>query len=413
MEKNELMKRLRQLREDLTEAETDEALNEIEEEIEKIEDALDQLSEVVEQAQEEEQAGEEEAREDENKEDEEEAEEDAEERKSLAQRRAELRARIRSGNAVVTRSFRMEERKMWTNDSLEYRNAWLKNLQGKDISAEERTALANGAYVIPQETLNKVYGAMELYPLLNAVDVMHIPGTVEIPVEGTINAANVVAMGSAATDSEDTLAHVTLTNYKFIKTVEITADVMAMAVPAFETWLVNRLANKIYRLITGLVATGNGSSTVTGLTSISASSTTGGTYTKAGITYADILAIIAHLPAEYLPNAKFVMSRTDFFGAILGLEDTTGQPVVVRDPQAPAKYNILGFEVILEDTLATTHSIVFGDLKEGYVFNFGKDLEVARDDSVGFRTGSSVFRGMALGDGKPTGVGLVRFVPAP
>lgn len=325
--------------------------------------------------------------------------------------------RIAAGEGTTTGKTNFEpeeERKMtYTVNSAEYRNAWLENLQGKEIGAEARTALANGNYVIPTETLNKVYGAMELYPLLNAVDVMHIPGAVDIPVEGTVNAANVVAMGSAATDSEDTLAHVTLTNYKFIKTVEITADVMAMAVPAFENWLVNRLANKIYRLITGLVATGNGSSTVTGLTSISASSTTGGTYTKAGITYADILAIIAHLPSEYLPNAKFVMSRTDFFGAILGLEDTTGQPVVVRDPQAPAKYNILGFEVILEDTLATTHSIVFGDLKEGYIFNFGKDLEVARDDSVGFRTGSSVFRGMALGDGKPTGVGLVRFVPAP
>ena len=328
-------------------------------------------------------------------------------------RRRELRSRIAGGEGIVIRAGVPAENCPIGPESAEYRTAWLMNLQGKPITAEQRTALANGSYVIPQETLNKVYGKMELYPLLNAVDVMHIPGTVEIPVEGTVNAANVVAMGTAATDSADSLAHVTLTNYKFIKTVEITADVMAMAVPAFENWLVERLANKIYRLITGLVATGNGSSTVTGLTSISASSTTGGTYTKTGITYADVLAIIAHLPSEYLPNAKFVMSRSDFFTAILGLTDTYGQPIVVADRQAPAKYNILGFEVILEDALNTTHSIVFGDLKEGYVFNFGKDLEVSRDESVGFRTGSTVFRGMALGDGKPTGVGLVRFVPAP
>ena len=331
------------------------------------------------------------------------------------EQRQALRAKVAAGEiGRVTDTLEQEETRMtYAIDSQEYRNAWLENLQGKPISAEARTALANGSYVIPQETLNKIYGKMELYPLLNAVDVMHIPGTVEVPVEGTINAANVVAMGSAATDSEDTLAHVVLGTYKFIKTVEITADVMAMAVPAFETWLVDRLANKIYRLITGLVATGNGSSTVTGLTTISASSATGGTYTKTGITYADVLAIIAHLPSEYLPNATFVMSRADFFGAILGIVDTYGQPIVVADRQAPAKYNILGFPVILEDGLNTTHSIVFGDLKEGYVFNFGRDVEVARDESVGFRSGSTVFRGMALGDGKPTGVGLVRFVPAP
>ena len=42
------------------------------------------------------------------------------------------------------------------------------------------------------------------------------------------------------------------------------------------------------------------------------------------------------------------------------------------------------------------------------MLNFGKDVEIARDESVGFRSGSTVFRGMALCDGKPTGIGIVR-----
>lgn len=335
--------------------------------------------------------------------------------KTEQEKRQELRARIAAGEiGTVKETHKQEETRMtYAIDSKEYRNAWLANLQGKPISAEERTALANGNYVIPTETVNKIYGKLELYPLLNAVDVMHIPGFVEIPVEGTINAASVVTMGSAATDSADSLAHVALGAFKLIKTVEITADVMAMAIPAFEEWLTDRLANKTFRLATSLVATGGGSTTITGLTSITASSSTGGTYTKTGITYADVLAIIAKLPAEYLPNATFVMGRSEFFTQILGLTDTYGQPIVVADRQAPAKYNILGFPVILEDSLTTTGSIVFGDLKEGYVFNWAKDVEVSRDESIGFRTGSTVFRGMALADGKPTGVGLVRFVPAP
>jgi hypothetical protein len=40
-----------------------------------------------------------------------------------------------------------------------------------------------------------------------------------------VNAAAEVAMGTAATDSADALAHVSLGAYKLIKTVEITADV--------------------------------------------------------------------------------------------------------------------------------------------------------------------------------------------
>ena len=308
-----------------------------------------------------------------------------------------------TGEKIIT-----EEKKMnFEVNSPEYREAWLKNLQHKELTAEERTALVHGEYAIPQETANKVWGKAELYPLFNAIDVMHIPGTVILPVEKTVNAANVVAMGTAATDSADEINKVSLGIYKIIKTIEITADVEAMAVPAFEDWLVNRLANKLYRKCTALVAAGSGSSQPTGLTSVDA---TGHTYTKAAITYADVLAIIAALPAQYAPNATFVMSRATFYQNVLAILDTANHPIVVQDVQAPAKFNILGYPVILEDEIGT--DIVFGDLKEGYVWNFGKDIAIDRDESVGFRTGSTVFRGMCLADGAPTGVGLVRYTKA-
>ena len=295
-----------------------------------------------------------------------------------------------------------EKRMSFEVNTPEYRDVFLRNLQGKELNAEERTALVHGEYAIPQETANKIWGKLELYPLLSAIDVMHIPGTVILPVEGTVNNAAVVAMGSAATDSADELAKVSLGIYKVIKTIEITADVAAMAVPAFEDWLVDRLANKVFRKICDLVAAGNGSSTLTGLTSITAMSND---YTAAGVTYADLLAIVAELPAEYLPNAKWVMSRATFWGA-KALKTDSDVRVVNTDVGAPAAYNILGFPVILDDNVST--DIIFGDLKEGYVLNFGKDVAVDRDTSVGFRSGSTVFRGMALCDGKPTGVGLVR-----
>ena len=111
-----------------------------------------------------------------------------------------------NGEKIITEDKRMN----FEINSPEYREAFLKNLQGKEISAEERTALANGSYAIPQETANKIWGKLELYPLLNAIDVMHIPGTVVLPVEGTVNNAAVVAMGSAATDSADSLAKVSM-----------------------------------------------------------------------------------------------------------------------------------------------------------------------------------------------------------
>ncbi len=309
----------------------------------------------------------------------------------------EERTIISKENEIMERTFAV--------DTVEYRNAWLKNLQGKALGAEERTAVTASA-AIPQITANKIKGKMELYPLLNAVDVMYLPGTVVIPVEGTVNDASVVAMGAAATDSTDSLSSVSLSAYKIIKTIEITADVQAMAIDVFETWLVERLANKMYRYVTKMIAAGTGSAQPTGLKSV----TSNKTYTKSAITYTDILNIIADLKCEYAPNATFTMSRATFYGNVLNVTDTGGKPIVVKDVQAPAKYNILGYPVIIEDELGT--DIIFGDLKEGYVFNFGAGVSVARDESVGFRTGSTVFRAMCLGDGKPTGVGLIRYTKA-
>lgn len=307
------------------------------------------------------------------------------------------------GEKIIEEDQKMENR--FAVNSPEYREAFLKNLQGKELTAEERTAVVASA-AIPTETANKIWGKMQLYPILNAIDVMHIPGNVILPVEGTINDAAVVAMGTAAIDGADTLVPVSLGAYKLIKTVEITADVKAMAVPAFEDWLVDRLANKLFRLVASKVAAGTGTNEPTGLATITAT----GTYTKAAITYADLLTIIGSLPAEYDPNACFVMSRATFYSNVLNVTTTQKQPVVVADPQAPAKYNVFGFPVIIEDGVGT--DIIFGDLKEGYVWNFAQDVEVSSDASVAFRTGSTVFRGMALGDGKPTGVGLVRYTKA-
>ena len=110
-------------------------------------------------------------------------------------------------------------------------------------------------------------------------------------------------------------------------------------------------------------------------------------------------------------NAKFVMNRNLFWNKIMGLESSDGQPVVVADPQSPAKYNILGFPVIVDDN-CTTGDILFGDLK-AYKFNFAKAPEVKSDDSVAFRSGSTVYRAMALADGKLADANaIVRFIEA-
>lgn len=322
-------------------------------------------------------------------------EEETERRNAILQRAAERGRVTRRFGAPETDG---TENRTFAVDSPEYRSAWLRNLQGRELNAEERTAVTASS-AIPTQTMNMIVGKLKLNPLLNAIDMMHIPGNISIPVAGTVNAASWVAMGTASTDSADSITSISLAAYKLIKTVEITADVQAMAIDAFESWLTANLANQIDVALDAAVLKGTGSSQATGINTTIADAT--GTFTKAAMKYKDLMTIIAALPTEYVNNATFVMSRKVFYGEVLGMETTSGDKVVVADAQAPGKFNILGFPVIVDDnaTISSTDTVFFGDLKE-YKMNFAKDPEIKRDDSVGFRTGTSVYRAMALVDGK-------------
>lgn len=317
-------------------------------------------------------------------------------------KRVEMRKAIAGGSAVVSViSEKKENEKMenrnYSQDSAEYRSAFLRNLQGKELTIEERTAVT-AAGTIPTETMNRIVGKLEDAPMIAAVNTMYIPGNVSIPVAGTVGDASWVAMGTAATDSADTVTTVSLAAYKLIKTVEITADLAAMSVDAFETWLVDQLSKKISAAVDSAICTGDGSSKATGILASGAVAQTG-TYTKAGMTYKDLCKIIAKLPTQYLPGASFAMPRALFYGEVLGMTDTSGNRVVVADAQAPAKFNILGYPVIVDDNI-TADNVIFGDLREGYTFNFAQAPAVRRDESAGFRAGTTVYRAMALADGK-------------
>ena len=291
---------------------------------------------------------------------------------------------------------KMAEIRTFALDTPEYRNAYLKKLQGKDLDAEERAAMTASA-AIPTETMNMIVGKLDVVPLIAAVDVMNIPGNVSFPTEGTVNNAAWVAMGTASTDSADALSSISLAAYKLIKTVTITADIKAMAVPAFESWLTDRLANKIQFAVDAAILVGTGTNQATGILTKQTGMATG-TFTKAAMSYKDLMKIIAALPTEYTANASFVMPRALFYGEVLGMTDTTGNRVVVADAQAAGKFNVLGYPVIVDDN-CTADNVIFGDLKE-YKFNFAQAIEVTADDSTEFRTGNRVYRAMCLADGK-------------
>ena len=330
-------------------------------------------------------------------------------REQAAKEAEEERQKVAESNDAVIKEFKMEEKKMeerFAVNSPEYRVAFLKNLQGKELTAEERTAVV-GTAAIPTQTMNEIVHKLELNPMIGAVDLTNIPGYVTYPAESVVNDASWLDMDVGATDSTDALAPITLGAYKLIKTVEITADVDAMSVDAFEAWLVSRLINKIEKALDAGILNGTGTTQATGIATTKA--TADGTFKRAGIKWGDICGIMGALPGQYHPNASFCMNPALFFGKVLGMVDTAGQRIVVNEPQAARKFNILGYPVIVDGNCAA-EDILFGDLK-AYKMNLAKGIEVKKSEEAEFRKGASVYRAMTLADGKLADTNaIVRYV---
>ena len=336
--------------------------------------------------------------------------EELEARKNNEAKKAEVRKAIANGEQPVEKIkefkevTKMEER-IFTPDTVEYRDAYMKNLMGKPMSIEERSALSGASYVIPTETLNKIYGKLEENQLIREIDALRIPGYVSVPTASTVNDASWIAMASASTDSADAMGTVSLTAKKLIKTIEITADIQAMSIPAFQGWLVNKLAQKMEAAICAAIVNGAGSTTVpqgVGQCGITTSTAI------AGATLAKLSAFMGGLKAPYHNGAIWVMSAENFFTYVLPLaSDSNGYLV-----QDGIGYRLLGHRVVLDDNVdnckfksgstaeaANADHIIFGNFRAGYVFNFGEGIQVEADNSVSFRSGSTVYRAMALCDG--------------
>ena len=149
---------------------------------------------------------------------------------------------------VVTDS----EKRNFGIDSVEYRDAFLKNLQGLELNDLEKRAFthttANTKAVLPAELQNKIYSNMEeQHPILRDVNILRSGVSISIVKHTEIVAgdAKVVGEGSANDDEQNTFVNVTLTGVKFSKHVDFTYELESMALPAFQKYLTDEISSRL------------------------------------------------------------------------------------------------------------------------------------------------------------------------
>ena len=137
-------------------------------------------------------------------------------------------------------------------DSKEYRNAFLKNLIGENLTEVEERAFThtteNTGQVVPTELQNKIYSTMEeKHPLLADVQILRTGTVLQIVKHVSIDEgdAKQVAEAEANQDEKNTFVNVSLSGKDFSKHVDFSYRLGKMAIPAFENYLVNEISNRI------------------------------------------------------------------------------------------------------------------------------------------------------------------------
>ena len=341
----------------------------------------------------------------------------AEKRKSLLDGVANLE------NPVIINNFENDEKEVrsmeFTRETVagtpEYRNAYLKSMQGKELTEIEKraysTAAGAGAEVIPTTTANKIITKVyEIAPILSHMpNLFHVPGFLKWGVEGTNNGAAIHTENGAITPAADTLTEISLVAYEVVKALRVSRSASMMAVDAFEDFLVQMLANSIAKKLENLVFTGTGSGEATGL--VKAGAGTSGAYTDgtdqvsvasgATVSEANVLSLYGMI-GNY-PNAKAYMSKATFLDYFYPLMNS-GKNVSVK--QVNGQFYLLDIPVFYTDSLAK--GVAYAASMDQVVGNFAEDINVRKSNESGFLANSVDYLATCAFDCKPI-VGVKAF----
>ncbi len=296
----------------------------------------------------------------------------------------------------------------------EYRSAWLKTLQGKALTENEQRAYSTAANsalpAIPESTANEIIKKMyEVAPILQRCKIFHVPGNFKFAVEGANNDAAIHSENAAITAATDSLGSVSLTGYEIVKLVKASRATVNMTIAAFESYIVEIIAEAIARKIENYIFVGTGTNQPGGVAQ--GGKGANGAYTAgtdmvetAAVTEANITTAYGMLASGYERNAVWAMSKATFFADYYALMNKSKNNLIEF---ANGKYYIMGCEVYFTGSLGAGVAYL-GDYSY-IVGNYSQDITVVKSEHSGLATNSVDYLGSCVFDSKAI-AGLGAFV---
>ena len=209
---------------------------------------------------------------------------------------------------------------------------------------------------------------------------------------------------AAIAAASDSLGSVSLTGYEIVKLVKASRACSEMALSAFESYIVEVIAEAVARRIEKYIFTGTGTNQPGGVKT--AGKGASGAYTDgtdqitvgktASLTEENVIALYGLLGDGYERNAVWCMNKATFFSDFFPLMNKSKNNVIEF---ANGKYYIMGAEVYFTGSLAA-HEAYIGDFS--YIIgNYSQDITVVRSEHSGLATNSIDYLGACVFDSKP------------
>ena len=323
----------------------------------------------------------------------------------LEKRAKTIKAEYDAEHAVVKRSafnakeaMKGEHRKMDNkNEVLEQREAFRAYMEKR---ADGQTKTSDIA--IP-ETVQGMLKEKNVGKILAQTTQTAYPTGYTIALTDMDDEATWVAEGSGAETAKNGQVKLSFMAHKAQKRIAVTREVKAMSLPEFEATCATKAITAVTKAIETAVFTGEGTSSPKGITKDSAVETVD---VKA-LDYATLNEFVGALSEEYDDNARLYMNKKTFMG-ILGMVDTTGQPVCRTSINIDGKpaHAVLGYDVVFTKALPSFASategqavLVIGDMSK-YCVNFPQGTAPVLEPYADHSVDGYVYEATALVDGK-------------
>lgn len=286
-----------------------------------------------------------------------------------------------------------EAERDWKSD--EYKTAWAKTMQGRELTAEEDGVfkMVNEAFthttkntgiVIPETVSKGIWEEAEkLYPYYADVTKTHVNGVLTVLQEDTSSDTGWYEEENETDDGKETFKEITLSGCELARNINVSWKLREMAIEDFIPYIQKKLGKKM-GAGAGYGAThGAGAKAESGkpepmgvVTALLAQEGTPQVVTYSGqITYDNIVAVRAKL--KY--NPSIYANNDTIWNQLAKVKDNNGRPLFIPDVTGSGQFRILGM-VVKEDDSMKNGEVLFSDAGVGYLMNINKETTITTEE---------------------------------